>query len=326
MGGVTTNYLVDTLNPTGYAQVLDELQSSAVTRSYTWGQQLIGETQAINGTSTTSYYGFDGHGSVRFLTNATGTVTDSYDYDAFGNLINSTGSTPNNYLFAGEQYDPYLNLYYNRARYLDVRRGRFWGMDTSEGNAFDPSSLHKYLYAFANPVNVFDRSGHDGELAEEVSTLPAGTTIDAAEAQSGALAMRVLATLRNLGVTATVIGTGTALVPEFQNLANAFEENEGIVVQVEDELFAIRYMGSAAAQNGRWWGTQMFNSVQEAISSLQLDPSRNNASEIALGVIPQNAQLLMGYCADLGGGTAGGAFQIYNYANVLIESVILRLP
>jgi YD repeat-containing protein len=86
MGGVTTNYLVDTLNPTGYAQVLDELQSSAVTRSYTWGQQLIGETQAINGTSTTSYYGFDGHGSVRFLTNATGTVTDSYDYDAFGRV------------------------------------------------------------------------------------------------------------------------------------------------------------------------------------------------------------------------------------------------
>ena len=34
----------------------------------------------------------------------------SYDYDAFGNLINSTGSTPNHYLFAGEQYDPALGL------------------------------------------------------------------------------------------------------------------------------------------------------------------------------------------------------------------------
>jgi hypothetical protein len=40
-------------------------------------------------------------------------------YDAFGNLIHSstTLSTPtlNNYLFAGERYDPDLNLYYNRA-------------------------------------------------------------------------------------------------------------------------------------------------------------------------------------------------------------------
>ena len=55
---------------------------------------------------------------------ATGTVTDTYDYDAFGNLINPTGTTPNNYLFAGEQFDPDLGLYYNRARYLmSVRAG-----------------------------------------------------------------------------------------------------------------------------------------------------------------------------------------------------------
>jgi hypothetical protein len=48
-------------------------------------------------------------------------VTDTYDYDAFGNLIHSTGTTPNNYLFAGEQFDPDLNLYYNRARYLNMQ-------------------------------------------------------------------------------------------------------------------------------------------------------------------------------------------------------------
>jgi hypothetical protein len=36
-------------------------------------------------------------------------VTDTYDYDAFGNLLNSSftgaAATPNNYLFAGEQFD-----------------------------------------------------------------------------------------------------------------------------------------------------------------------------------------------------------------------------
>jgi hypothetical protein len=31
-GGTTTKYLVDTLNPTGYSQVVDELVSGAVTR------------------------------------------------------------------------------------------------------------------------------------------------------------------------------------------------------------------------------------------------------------------------------------------------------
>ena len=33
----TTQFLVDDLNPTGYAQVMDEVQSSAAVRTYTWG-------------------------------------------------------------------------------------------------------------------------------------------------------------------------------------------------------------------------------------------------------------------------------------------------
>ena len=169
VGGVTTAFLVDTLNPTGCAQVLDELQAGVVARSYTWGLQQINETQLTAAVPpanpwTTSYYGFDGHGSVRYLTNSTGAVTDTYDYDAFGNLINSTGSTANNYLFAGEQFDPDLGLYYNRARYLDVRAGRFWGMDTWEPNQWDPSTLHRYLYTGDDPVDRVDPSGHDFDL------------------------------------------------------------------------------------------------------------------------------------------------------------------
>jgi RHS repeat-associated protein len=159
-GGVTTNYLVDTQNPTGYAQVVDELQSGTVARTYSFGLERIRETQTLNSVLTTSFYGYDGHGSVRQLTNSTGAVTDTYDYDAFGNLINSTGSTPNNYLFAGEQYDPALGLYYNRARYLNTTTGRFWDLDSFEGQPNDPLSLHKYLYAGGDPVNRFDPSGN----------------------------------------------------------------------------------------------------------------------------------------------------------------------
>lgn len=170
---VTTSYLVADQNPTGYAQVLDELQGGAVTRTYSYGLELINQRQPISGTLTTSYYGYDGHGSVRFLTSSTGAVTDTYDYDAFGNLISSTGSTPNNYLFAGEQFDPALGIYYNRARYYDQRQGRFWTMDTVEGNGSDPSSLHKYLYAAANPVNLSDQSGNDflGSVSTALGTL-----------------------------------------------------------------------------------------------------------------------------------------------------------
>jgi hypothetical protein len=47
-GCVTTKYLIDSLNPTGYAQVLDELVSGAVTKTYTYGlQQRISENQLV---------------------------------------------------------------------------------------------------------------------------------------------------------------------------------------------------------------------------------------------------------------------------------------
>jgi RHS repeat-associated protein len=109
-----------------------------------------------------------GHGSVRYLTGLTGAVTDTYDYDAFGNLISSTGTTPNNYLFAGEQSDPALGIYYNRARYYDQRIGRFWTIDTWEGNDDEPLSLHKYIYAQANPVDYLDPSGYLGETLDTI--------------------------------------------------------------------------------------------------------------------------------------------------------------
>ena len=118
----TTSFLVAHHNLTGYAQELDELQGGAVSRTY-YGLELINERQSIAATPTTSFYGYDGHGSVRFLTSSTGAVTDTYVYDAFGTKISSTGSTPNNYLFAGEQFDPALGIYYNRARYTTRDRG-----------------------------------------------------------------------------------------------------------------------------------------------------------------------------------------------------------
>ena len=70
-GGVKTGFLVDDLNPTGYAQVLEEVVGGAVERSYTYGLKLISQKQA----SGVSFYGFDGHGSVRYLTDASGAVT-----------------------------------------------------------------------------------------------------------------------------------------------------------------------------------------------------------------------------------------------------------
>jgi RHS repeat-associated protein len=152
---------VERLNPTGYAQVMDELVNGAVTRTYAYGVQRISEDQQINGTWTPSFYGYDGHGSVRFLTNSAGAVTDSYTYDAFGMPITTSGTTPNDFLYSGEQFDSAVGLYYLRARYFNSATGRFETMDPYEGDVLNPATLHKYVYAGNNPVNADDPSGQD---------------------------------------------------------------------------------------------------------------------------------------------------------------------
>ncbi len=167
----TTYYVVDDLNPSGYAQVLEEhvsQQSSnpTIQSVYCYGHTLISQDRLIGNQWVTSFYGYDGHNNVRYLTDASGNVTDIYDYDAFGNLTAASGDTVNYYLFTGEQLDLDLGLYYLRARYHNPDTGRFWTEDSYEGNGSDPTSLHKYTFCGNNPANAYDRSGQAETLGE----------------------------------------------------------------------------------------------------------------------------------------------------------------
>ncbi|MFM7853875.1 MAG: RHS repeat-associated core domain-containing protein, partial [Pseudanabaena sp.] len=152
--GVETRYLID--DNRDYAQVLEEYKSDGtMITTYIYGHDLISENR--NGVK--SFYIYDGLGSTRALTDAAGTVTDSYNYDAYGTLLNSTGSSENSYRFAGEQFDKNLNQYYLRDRYYNQGVGRFTRQDTHEGLFKQPLTLHDYLYANANPSNFTDPSG-----------------------------------------------------------------------------------------------------------------------------------------------------------------------
>jgi RHS repeat-associated protein len=204
---VTTSYLVADQNLTGYAQVLDELQSGAVSRTYSYGLELISQRLTANGQGL-SFYGFDGHGNVRFLTDSTGAITDTYDYDAFCNLISQTGTTPNNYLFAGEQFDPALGLYYNRARYYDQRQGRFWTMDTLEPVPFSVRELNRYTYVGDDPINGTDPSGQEELTAVgQLGAISVNTTVQAIAISA------VLACATQLGIADTLDELGADVNP-----------------------------------------------------------------------------------------------------------------
>jgi RHS repeat-associated protein len=152
--GVLTRYVLD--KNRRYAQVLEERDGTgALVIGYVHGDDLISQVRG----SAVRYYLYDGQMSTRQLIDASEAVTDEYTFDAYGVILDQTGATINNFLYTGEQYDPNVGFYYLRARYYDQSNGQFLSADTWQGSIYDPMSLHKYLYAQANPIINVDFSG-----------------------------------------------------------------------------------------------------------------------------------------------------------------------
>src|SRR6185437_8827563 len=185
----------------------------AVTRTYTYGLQRIDEDQVVDGAWTPSYYGYDGGGNVRQLTNSAGAVTDSYEYDAFGNSFTVSGSTPNNYLYRGEQYDTDLGLHYLRARYYNPLTGGFMSRDPEQRDLSDLATLHKYLYAGSDPVNYVDPRGREAlfEYAiENSASIPEAKLVSIYGCVSGAGLAAISLELTDKLDWRAAVGTGGA--------------------------------------------------------------------------------------------------------------------
>jgi len=136
-----TNYTLD-LN-VGLTQVLDD-----GTNTYLYGVDRIAQVQGAN----IDYFLGDALGSVRQLTNQTGTVSLARNYDPYGNMIANTGEDTTTYGFTSEQTDT-SGLVYLRARYYAPSNGVFITRD--------PSTLdsNPYLYVHANPIIRTDPTG-----------------------------------------------------------------------------------------------------------------------------------------------------------------------
>jgi RHS repeat-associated protein len=77
------------------------------------------------------HYLYDGLGSTRQLLDASQNVTDTYAYEAFGNLKGSSGSMPNPYRYVGSlgYYQTGSSLAHPGARYYWPEVGRFGQRD-----------------------------------------------------------------------------------------------------------------------------------------------------------------------------------------------------
>jgi len=151
VNGTLTTYVYE------YDKVVLELDGSGNANRNVYGLNLLMRTVGED----SYYYMYNGHADVTALINvATGKVDATYYYDAFGNILESTGNVDNNITYAGYQYDEETGLYYLNARMYDPKIARFLQEDTYTGSPDDPLSLNLYTYVKNNPLIYYDPTGH----------------------------------------------------------------------------------------------------------------------------------------------------------------------
>jgi RHS repeat-associated protein len=147
--GTTSVYAYDGDN------LIEETNSSGVAVARYSQTQNIDEPLAMLRSAATSYFHADGLGSVTSLSNAAGSIANTYTYDSFGKLTASTGSLVNPFQYTARESDTETGLYYYRARYYDQTTGRL----VSEDPIKFKGGINFYRYAKNNPVNLVDPFG-----------------------------------------------------------------------------------------------------------------------------------------------------------------------
>ncbi len=128
---------------------------------YVYGLGLIGEE--VSGNFKT--YHFDYRGSTVAITNANGTVTDTFEYDTYGKLKDRTGTTKTPFLYNGRDgviTEDDTGLYYMRARYYSPMLRRFINADKVHGDISNALTLNRYAFCNGDPANGVDPLGLKG--------------------------------------------------------------------------------------------------------------------------------------------------------------------
>ncbi len=155
--GTATQYLYD-----GMHVIAEYDGGGALLARYIIGADTDEVVKMIRG-GQEYYYHYDTLGSVAGITNASGTIVESYHYDAFGKP-ETASSAGNPYLFTGRRYEPGTGLYYYRARHYSPGLGRFLQEDpVMQSMRLKPgreATLNLYHYARNNPVYYRDPTGY----------------------------------------------------------------------------------------------------------------------------------------------------------------------
>jgi RHS repeat-associated protein len=118
------------------------------------GGLIMVETQ-ISQSPIPNFPCYDGNGNITAWVNASGTVTARQRYDAFGNIIEQTGTAPSNYGFSTKPQDQVTGFLYYGYRYFDPLTGRWPSRDSIE----EEGGINLYGFVGNEPIDNRDYLG-----------------------------------------------------------------------------------------------------------------------------------------------------------------------
>ncbi len=149
----------------GFTQAIAEYgPAGAWKANHTYGAPVVGAASRLSTTDSTgvSWPINDGRGSTTQVMQDSQPVA-SMMYSPFGipkNLLADEMPAEMAYGYNSEAYHPSAGLQYLRARYYLPNTGTFLTQDSYLGSMTNPASLNRYAYAWGDPVNQIDPSGH----------------------------------------------------------------------------------------------------------------------------------------------------------------------
>ena len=151
-----------------------------------------GAAMAVLYNGTSYYYVTNIQGDVIAILDTSGTAVVEYAYDAWGNIILTTGSMAgtlgahNPLRYRGYVYDKETGFYYLQSRYYNPEVGRFINADALVATGQGLLGNNMFAYCNNNPVNYIDPSGESCVLfAFIAATIIAGVSNAISTAISG---------------------------------------------------------------------------------------------------------------------------------------------
>ena len=158
--GYTLTEYINDINRENTEVLAEYGADEKVRQAYTYGESGIGERVSVDKSEESSYYLYDGRNSVTGILTETANLTNSYQYDPYGNLTSGTADGVNYYGYNGESTNVKTGLQYLRARYYNAENGTFTTEDSDLGTTENPLTRNRYDYTTNNPLNYSDPTGH----------------------------------------------------------------------------------------------------------------------------------------------------------------------